>query len=737
MDLTETNTTEIWGTVASIVYQNGENGYTVLRLATEEGTVTAVGCLPSVQPGEEVVLTGSWTTHASYGQQFKAEWAERRQPRGPEAIFRYLASGAVKNIGPVRAREIVDLFGGETLDVIENEPEKLTAIRGISRKSALAIGDWYRRQVGLRRLMEFLANFGVRPAVALRLYRVYGDESMAAVRDNPYVLVGETFGAAFYEADAMALKLGFEGDSPQRVEAAVLFELSHNTRNGHVFLPREKLIAATSQLIGVDEPPIAEAVEALCDGGYLVREPVAGTDACYLEHLHEAEAFTAERLREMAASVPFRTGDLDRLIDRVEREQGVTYAAGQRRAVELAARHRVMVLTGGPGTGKTTSVRGILALFDKLGLKTMLCAPTGRAAKRMSELTGREAATIHRALGTSVGDDGEPVFEHDETEPLDCDAVIMDESSMVDIILMRSLLAALRPDCRLVMVGDADQLPSVGPGCVFSDILRSGVIESVTLTEIFRQAQESRIVKNAHLINRGQVPDLTDNSGDFFFLKRAGGPRTAETVAQLVTKRLPENMGIEPSQIQVLSPTRKREAGTVELNRALQAALNPPRPGVREKVFGDFTFREGDKVMQIRNNYDIIWKSADGAHAGCGVFNGDVGVVTSIDPDAEALTVSYDDRLVTYLFDQLGELEPAYAMTVHKAQGSEYRAVVLAVAGASPRLLVRGVLYTAVTRARELLIIVGSAEDVETMVRTDRRARRYSGLRWRLAEKTD
>ncbi len=733
MDTTD-HTIEIEGTVSAVIYQNAENGYTVLRLSTEEGSVTAVGCLPSVLPGEEVVLTGGWTTHQAYGQQFKAEWAERRQPRGPEAIFRYLASGAVKNIGPVRAREIVDMFGGETLDVIENEPEKLTAIRGISGKTALAIGDWYRRQVGLRRLMDFLGHYGIKPAVALRFYRVYGDESMAAVRDNPYILANETFGAAFHEADALALDTGFEGDSPQRVEAAVLFELSHNTRNGHVFLPREKLIAATRQLIGVDESPIEEAVDVLCDGGYVVREKAAGVDACYLERLHEAEEFTARRLREMAEAVPFRTEDLSRLIDRVEREQGVRYAAGQRKAVELAARRRVMVLTGGPGTGKTTSVRGILALFDKLGLKTMLCAPTGRAAKRMSELTGREAATIHRALGTYMGEDGEPVFEHDETEPLDCDAVIMDESSMVDIMLMHSLLSALRPDCRLVMVGDADQLPSVGPGCVFSDIIRSGAVESVTLTEIFRQAQESRIVKNAHLINRGTIPDLADNSGDFFFLKRSGAARTAETVAQLVTKRLPENMGVDPSQIQVLTPTRKREAGTEALNRALQAELNPPRPGVSEKVFGDFTFREGDKVMQIRNNYDIIWKSADGTRAGCGIFNGDVGVITSIDTGAESVTVDYDDRLVTYLFDQLGELEPAYAMTVHKAQGSEYRAVVLAVAGVSPRLLVRGVLYTAVTRARELLIIVGSTDDVETMIKTDRRARRYSGLRWRLAE---
>ncbi len=725
---------QIEGTVASVIYQNAENGYTVLRLDTPNGLTTAVGTMPGINPGETVVLTGTWTTHQSYGEQFKAEYATRRLPSGKEAIYSYLASGVIKNVGPAKARDIVDKFGDKTLEIIENEPERLAEVRGITAKRAVEVGIAFRRQVGLRRLIDFLSGHGLKPIVAVRLYKCYGDEALAAVKDNPYIMTDAQFGADFFEADNLALALGFESDCAERVEAAVLFELYHNLDNGHTFLPYDKLVAATSQLISVPHDAIAEALDALTECGDVVRETVAGQDACYLAAYHEAETFVAKRLLAMVESPGPGGADVGRFVKALEREYGITYADKQLQAVHLAAESRVMVLTGGPGTGKTTSVRGILALFDMLGLKTVLCAPTGRAAKRMSELTGREAATIHRLLGAAMGQGDRLVFEHDETNPLNADAVIVDETSMVDILLMRALLAAMPRYCRLVLVGDADQLPSVGPGNVFSDIIRSGVVATVVLDEVFRQAGESGIVKNAHLINKGIVPDFSERPGDFFFLKRATPDKALETIIELCAERLPKNMGIEPSQIQVLSPTRKHLTGTETLNARLQAALNPQAGWKKEKAFGNVVFREGDKVMQIRNNYDIIWRSPDGSASGAGVFNGDIGRIKEIDFSHETLTVDYEDKLVTYLFEQLSELEPAFALTVHKSQGSEYKAVVLAVSSGAPQLLIRSVLYTAVTRARELLIIVGDQSVLEAMVANDRRQRRYSGLRARLAE---
>ena len=740
---------QIEGTVAVLVYQNPDNGYAVLRLETEDGVVTAVGCMPDASPGEELLLTGNWVTHQAYGRQFRADFVQRRLPSGTEGIFRYLASGAVKYVGPAKARDIVQRFGDAALDIIENDPERLSEIKGITLKRAREIGSAFRRQISLRRLIEFLMQNEISSSVAMELYRVWGDEALAAVRANPYVIAAPEFGADFSGADSLALRLGFEADCPERAEAALLFELSHNLGNGHTFIPREKLLAASASLIGLDGETLEESLECLCECGSIIRDEVAGQDACYLPEYFRAETYTARRILEMAAAPAAGRGGFAAAVSAVEREQGVSYSEGQRRAVELAGRRRVLAITGGPGTGKTTSVRGILALFDRMGLETALCAPTGRAAKRMSELTGREAATIHRLLGTTVSDRGVPVFEHDESDPLDADAVILDESSMVDIRLMEDLLRALRPDCRLILVGDCDQLPSVGPGNVFSDILRSGAVESVRLTEIFRQAGESRIVRSAHMINSGIVPDLRSGDGDFFFLQRSTPERAADTIVELFSERLPRNMGIDPSQIQVLSPTRRLGAGTHTLNLRLQEAVNPPGKGKREKIYGDFTYREGDKVMQIKNNYDIIWRKTEarsggpvgGQETGCtftetgtGIFNGDIGVIVSIDDVRETVTVEFDGRLVTYQYEQLSELEPAYAMTVHKSQGSEYRAVILAAVSGAPQLLVRGVLYTAVTRARELLIIVGDRAVVERMTLDDRRQKRYSGLRARLAD---
>lgn len=721
------------GTVASLIFQNEENGYTILRLERGGEELTLVGEMPGVSPGEYLSVQGRWVRHATYGAQFKAEIVERRLPQSLKEVFHYLASGAVKGVGKSTARRLVEEFGEDALRVMEEEPEKLASIKGITPKRARQISESFRQQMGMRRLMEFLGEHQLPLTLGTALYRAYGDVALEVLRSNPYLIVGEEFGVEFSQADQLALSLGVGGEDPQRLEAGLLFELAHNLNNGHSFLPRRKLIEATAILLDVSGGLLEPCLEALAGRGEVVCEAVAGEDGVYLPALYDAECYVAWRVGEMSRSELLPPDDLDKLIARIQRDQGIRYAPQQREAVELAACRQVMLLTGGPGTGKTTSLRGVLALFDALGLETALAAPTGRAAKRLGELCGAEGTTIHRLLETQYDPhSGRLVFAHDESDPLKADAVIVDETSMVDITLMHGLLAALRPECRLILVGDPDQLPSVGPGSLFSDLIRSGVIPMVRLTEIFRQAAESAIVRSAHGVNRGELPDLRDNRGDFFFLRRKDPARAAETIVELVQTRLPNNMGIPPEQIQVLSPTRRRTAGTASLNRAIQEAVNPPAPDKPERRFGEYIFRRGDRVMQVRNNYDAVWR--DGLTSGMGVFNGDIGQVVEVDNRAELLTVDFDGRRVEYTPDMLGELEPAYAITVHKAQGSEYRAVILAVCEGAPMLLTRGVLYTAITRARELLILVGDEDVVARMTANDRQQRRYSGLRWRLAQ---
>jgi len=542
-------------------------------------------------------------------------------------------------------------------------------------------------------------------------------------------------GVDFSTADTLALSLGLEGDDPQRVEAALIFELVHNSSNGHTFIPFEKLVAATAALLGLDDlEPLRDGVDALTDRGELIREEIAGVDACYLSRLYFAEIHVADRLAEMSRLEITPPRGLDSLIRRLEKEQGIRYAGQQRTAVELAASRQVILLTGGPGTGKTTCLRAVLALFDTLGLETALAAPTGRAAKRLSEACGAEAKTIHRLLETKLDvASGRLVFAHNQSDPLSADAVIVDETSMVDIELMSALLGALRGDCRLVLVGDPDQLPSVGPGNLLGDMLRSERIPSVRLTEIFRQAQESAIIMNAHMVNQGEVPDLLANQKDFFCLRRYDSARAAETIVELCAARLPRRLGIPSNQIQVLTPTRKRGGGTAALNRALQASLNPPSPDKGERLFGEYIFRLGDRVMQTRNNYDLVWHDRITGETDLGIFNGDIGVITAVNDGEAALVIDFEGREARYTPDLLGELEPAYAVTIHKAQGSEYRAVVLAVSDVPSGLLTRGVLYTAITRARELLILVGDDKAVTQMVHNNKQTRRYSGLRARLA----
>ncbi len=727
----------IEGIVDSVIYQNEENGYTVLRLDVgEEEPVTVVGCMPRAAPGETLTAQGTWTHHATYGQQFKAEVARREMPVGEKAIFDYLASGAVRGIGLSTAKKMVEEFGDEALEVLENAPEKLTAIKGLTKKRAEAMGEAFRLQMGMRRLLDFLTAYGLPPQLGMPLYRRFGDRAREAVEANPYLLAEGELAIPFSQADDLAIRLGLADDHPQRLEAGVGFTLRHNLDNGHTFLPRQKLIQAASALLGVpDLETVEEALGVLEERGTVIRETAAGEEACYLAEYYEAETAVAQRISAMSGNELYPPEDLDRLIDRMEEDQGITYAPQQRLAVETAARHQVMLLTGGPGTGKTTSLKGILSLFESMGLKTALAAPTGRAAKRMGELCGMEGVTIHRLLETHFDPKtGALIFTHNEQNPLKTDAVIVDETSMVDIILMGALLIGLREDCRLVLVGDPDQLPSVGAGNLLSDLIRSGEVPMVRLTEVFRQAAQSAIIRSAHQVNQGVTPELRNGSGqDVFFLRRTDPALAEETIVELVSRRLPERMGIPYHQIQVLSPTRKYEGGTGSLNRAIQAAVNPPAEGKGERKFGPYTFRQGDRVMQVKNNYDILWKTQDGLEVGMGVFNGDIGHIVEVDNRRELITVDFEGRVVEYAPDMLGELEPAYAVTVHKSQGSEYRAVVLTALDTAPRLLTRGVLYTAITRARELLVIVGDEGVVARMTANNRQAKRYSGLRWRLA----
>ncbi len=721
------------GTVQSVIFQNEENGYTVLRLVTEEGElITVVGCVPCAAPGEHLGVSGAWETHPQHGTQLRAEEVERRLPEDAEELISYLGSGVCRGLGPATARRLVERFGAETADVISSQPEKLSLIKGITARRAMEISESFRRHMGLRRLMAFLAQYGLPPVLAIRLRQIYGDGALDAIRRDPYLLSADAGGLPFSAADEIAMSMGFSARSPERLRSALLFELSHNEGNGHVFLPRPKLLAATAQLLG-DEDGVEEALDTLIDEGKVFSETVANVEACYLLRLHEAEDYACRKLTNLLSATADVSSRAGKTVDEIEAAQGITYAPLQRKAVELAAEHGVLILTGGPGTGKTTTVRGIVSLFERMGLAIVLAAPTGRAAQRLGELTGREAQTVHRLLGMSWNEaTHEVTFTKGEKEPLEADAVIVDEMSMVDLPLFAALLRALRPGTRLVMVGDADQLPSVGPGNVFSDLIRSGKVETVFLREVFRQAERSAIIRNAHAVNAGEPPRLQNDQGDFYFLCRRDAQRAVSTVVELCKTRLPEKMGIPVSDIQVLTPTRKGPAGTENLNRLLQEALNPPKPGQPEVRWGDRVYRPGDRVMQTRNDYDILWEKEDGT-VGSGVFNGDVGHVQAIDPAGEWLAILYEDRKALYSLEMLSEIDLAYAQTVHKAQGSEYPCVVLCAMPSAPGLMVRGVLYTALTRARELLILVGDDAAVREMAANDRRARRYSGLRWRLA----
>ncbi len=727
------------GAVSQIVFMNDENGYSVVRLTSPDGEeVTATGCIPNVAIGEELTLTGKWVVHPSYGEQFNADGFERSLPTTARGIAEYLGSGLIKGVGPKLAARIAKEFGDDTFRTLLDEPEKLAGLRGVTLQKAREIGRQFQEQSEMRQLMDFLSENGLPLELTARLYKRMGTAAVPALTANPFLLCDDYYKVDFHVADNLAASLGLPSLAPERIEAGLVYTMTANLDNGHTFIPVYKVRRAAAALlstedIAVTDEVLEEGVCRLAERGEFVRETLRGKDVVYLHALHEAETYLADYLARMAEMNYEYDFDVDELMHALEMDSDVSYAPLQREAIAAAAKNGVVILTGGPGTGKTTAVRGMLRMFEALGLNVVLAAPTGRAAKRLSELCGMEAKTIHRLLEAGYHNGGQLGFQRSRTNPLECDAVVLDEVSMIDIRLMQALVDALPHGARLVLVGDADQLPPVGPGNFLRDAIGSGRVPTIQLTEIFRQARESDIVLNAHAINQGKLPVASGADGDFFIMKKSDSAGIIETVAGLCSVRLPRHYGFSPSQIQVLTPSRRQGAGTAQLNRTLQETLNPPGEDKPEKRFGDTIFRTGDRVMQVRNNYDIVWERMDGSESGCGMFNGDVGEIVQLFPSLECLTVRFDDKLATYTYDMLSELELAYAMTVHKAQGSEFDAVVVALSpGINPRLLTRNILYTAITRAKKLLVIVGSPDVMRAAIENDKIGRRYSALKIRL-----
>lgn len=718
------------GTIEEITFSNDSTGFGVVEVDVGDEIVTVVGVLGAVAVGEEVVFQGEWVMHPAFGRQFKALRLQRTLPADASGMLRFLSAGIVKGVREATASKIVEKFGSDTFNVIENEPERLAEIKGITKQRAKKISKDFKMQFAARDVMNKLSDLGLTQQEAFNAYSLYKSNAVDIITENPYAFVDHSVGITFDRADEIAFNLPDGPVFDYRCQAGVVYVVRYNLNNGHTCLPRNSILKPAMSLLDCSEDEAEIAIDNAIDGNQLVQEMIDGRGFLFLPNIYRAESSIAERIQVMLRFPPQQKEIAPEEISAFEKSNGITFDEKQRQAISIAVNKGMLILTGGPGTGKTTTVKGIISLMKNRGMEVALAAPTGRAAKRMTELTGYEAKTIHRLLEVEYREGAtEPEFVHNIRNPLDCDAVIVDELSMVDVTVFSALLDALPLSCRLIMVGDKDQLPPVGAGNVLADLIKSGLIGVVSLDKIFRQAMESMIVSNAHRVVNGEMPVLnnSDINSDFFLLNEDSRYNAPSKVVNLVTSRIPAGYGYDPmTQIQVLCPSRKGETGTENINALLQSRLNPPAPGKAELHNRGYILREGDKVMQIKNNYDVPWFK--GGENGTGVFNGDIGILTKIDRANDIINVAFDDREAMYSFENAKEIELAYAMTVHKSQGSEFEAVVLPTINTPPKLAYRNLFYTALTRAKNLLVIVGNQGSIRAMVDNDKKSRRYSAL---------
>ena len=724
----------VTGTVEEIIYTNPDNGYTVCVIDSAEDSIfTATGYMPFISEGESVALSGAWTNHPDYGEQFKAEYYETVLPSDEEAIIKYLGSGIVSGIREATAKKLVAHFGTEILDIMLQSPERLAEIKGISKEKADKIGKSFAETRSMQNVVMFLQQYSITANMAVKIHSVLGANAVEMIKKNPYILADMVDGIAFKTADTIAFNMGIARNSIDRIKAGVKHILRDAAfTSGHVFLPKTVLIEHSVYTLKVEESEVEAAISELMVSKDIFLDNIDGIDAYYLYEYYEAEYYISRRLIALVNSeqkFTMNENEAEKAIDEYEAESDIHLATEQRSAVFTALVSGCMVLTGGPGTGKTTTINTIIKLLEDLKLSIALAAPTGRAAKRMSQITGCEAKTIHRLLGVQRASDGYNVFTHNEENPLSADVIILDEVSMIDITLMSAFLKAVKRGARVIFSGDADQLPSVGPGNIIHDMIESKTIPVIQLNQIFRQAEESLIIVNAHRINHGELPELKDHESDFFFLKRRTPEESAYTVADLFKNRLPKSYGVEPlSSIQIISPTKKGLAGTVALNKLLQSHINPYDEQRPQYAYGNTIFRVGDKIMQTKNNYDLPYTRENGED-GMGIFNGDMGIIEAIFARDKLMVIVFDeDKRVEYPFTNLDELDLAYAITVHKSQGSEFPIVVMPVCSFTPMLMSRNLFYTAVTRAKDMVVIVGSEKTVANMTMNNQYRERFTGL---------